>query len=369
MNRIFFLQSKFPANEAALFDLLGRWENYGKNVRLLSADSRISVIALGRSNDRISPAFFTHKFESIELFDSSYISSHRVFPVISKMRRIPSGITLVCSDNQKSLLTALLLKIFVGTKLKIQIQFHGDTYSFRFNKGVRGFIRVVLSRLGILFSNSIRIVSNFQKEEIREIFPKALDRFVVAPIPMDYSRIAAPAADKTIDLAFIGRLHHERGISELINILKLTRTEYPGIKIAIAGDGPSRQLIENKLSYLIRDGSLSLLGHLSGESIQDLYSKSKVLISPAPREGYGLTIREAAMSGVYVIARLSKGSLDAQRSFPDSIKTYETTVDAVESILNAVKIQENYFNSVKIEMQKQIDSDATRGLVTSWLCA
>lgn len=369
MNRIFFLQSRFPSNEAALFDLLGRWENYGKNVRLLSADSSISVIALGRPNDRISSAFVTRKFESIELFNSSHISTRKVFPVISKMRRIPSGITLVCSDNQKSLLTALLLKIFVGTKLKIQIQFHGDTYSFHFNKGIRGFIRVVLSRFGIIFSNSIRIVSNFQKEEICEICPDALDRFVLAPIPMDYSRIACPAADKTFDLAFIGRLHHERGISELINILKLTSTEYPEIKIAIAGDGPSRQLIENKLSYLIKDGSLTLLGHLGGESIQDLYSKSKVLISSAPREGYGLTIREAALSGVSVIARLSKGSLDAQRSFPNSVKTYETTAGAVELILNAVKIQENYFDSAKIEIQKKLDSNAIRDLVNSWLRA
>ena len=120
---------------------------------------------------------------------------------------------------------------------------------------------------------------------------------------------------------------------------------------------------------MIADGSLSLLGHLGGESIQDLYSKSKVLISPAPREGYGLTIREAALSGLSVIARLSKGSLDAQRSFPDSVKTYETTVGAAELILNAVKIQGNYFNSGKIDMQKKIDSDAVRELVDSWLRA
>jgi glycosyltransferase involved in cell wall biosynthesis len=249
---------------------------------------------------------------------------------------------LVCGDNQKSLLIGIYLKLFNRSKVRIQTQFHGDTYTFRFNKGLRGIIRVCLSRIGIIFSDSIRVVSEFQMGEINSFAPKSHQKFVIAPIPIDYSRIAIPLNNKTIDLSFIGRLHQERGIVELIQIINLVKDAFPEISIVIAGDGPMRPLVEQQLSYWIDKGDVTMRGYLSGDQIHDLYSETKVLISTAPREGYGLTLREAALSQVLVIARHSKGACEAQNSYPEQITTFSTLNEAitlVQESLNQKLIQ------------------------------
>jgi glycosyltransferase involved in cell wall biosynthesis len=204
-------------------------------------------------------------------------------------------------------------------------------------------------------------------EEITSFAPKSKRKFVLAPIPIDYSRIAIPLNSKTIDLAFIGRLHQERGIVELIKIIQLVKTASPEIRIVIAGDGPMRPKIEKQLSYWIEKGDVMMRGYLSGKEILDLYSETKVLISTAPREGYGLTLREAALSQVLVIARYSKGASEAQNSYPDQIKTFSNLSEALTLVQESLNQKVITAATSKIDSQRQLDSEGLIRLVKSWL--
>jgi glycosyltransferase involved in cell wall biosynthesis len=286
---------------------------------------------------------------------------------MQEIRQISSKVTLVCGDNQKSLLIGLCLKLFTGSKVRVQTQFHGDTYTFRFNKGLRGVTRVCLSRIGIISSDSIRIVSTFQIEEIASFAPKSHQKFVLAPIPIDVSRIATPLSIKSIDLTFIGRLHQERGIVELIQIIKLVKEAFPEVRIVIAGDGPMRPQIEKQLSYWIEGGDVMMRGFLSGKQILDLYSETKVLISTAPREGYGLTLREAALSQVLVIARYSKGACEAQYLYPEQIKTFSTLSEAFALVQESLNEKVSTATPSQINVQKKVDSEGLTRLINSWL--
>ena len=367
MRRTIFLQTKFPKDNLELLNLLERWNKYGEIVRQYSDEDGIWLFSAGFQQGQQTQLLKAQNIKFFKSVEGNVNTLGRVLALTREIQQSPSKFTLVCGDNQKSLLIGIYLKFFIGSKVQVQTQFHGDTYTFRFNKGLRGILRVCLSRIGIISSDSIRVVSKFQMEEITSFAPKSKQKFVLAPIPIDYSRIAIPLNSKTIDLAFIGRLHQERGIVELIKIIKLVKEASPEIRIVIAGDGPMRPQIERQLSYWIDKGDVMMRGYLSGEQILDLYSKTKVLISTAPREGYGLTLREAALSQVLVIARYSKGACEAQNSYPDQIKTFSTLSEAFNLVQESLNQKVSTAALDQIDKQRQLDSEGIVRLVNSWL--
>jgi len=276
-------------------------------------------------------------------------------------------VTLVCGDIQQSFLIALILRMVCGNMLHIQIQFHGDTYTYRSASGIKGIARVSLSRLGIRCADSIRIVSKFQSDEIVQISPSSKMKLVIAPIPIDFSRVARVSTAIRFDVAFIGRLHSERGILELIEIIRRLLTEKLGIKVVIVGDGPLRKKIESDLAPWVSNSTISILGFLSGVEIQNIYASTKLLISTAPKEGYGLTLREAALSNLFVIAHKSQGVLEAQESFPAGIETYSNVEEAVILIRQRLdEFREPLEEKIKA-IQVKSDAEGLDRLLDSWL--
>jgi glycosyltransferase involved in cell wall biosynthesis len=367
VRRTIFLQNKFPEDNLELLSLFERWNKYGEILQEYSNDSGIWLFSADFQQSKQAQQLKAQNIKFFKSVEGNKNALRRVFALMREIQQSHSKFTLVCGDNQKSLLIAIYLKLFTGSKVRVQTQFHGNTYAFRFNKGPRGILRVCLSRIGITFSDSIRIVSKFQMEEIISIASKSHQKFVLAPIPIDYSRIAIPLNSKTIDLAFIGRLHQERGIVELIEIIKLVKDLFSEIKIVIAGEGPMRPQIEEQLSCWIEKGDVIMRGYLSGEQILDLYSETKVLISPAPREGYGLTLREAALSQVLVIARYSKGACEAQNSYPNQIKTFSNLSEAFTLIQESLNQKINTTVPGQKDSQRQLDSEGLIRLINSWL--
>ncbi len=364
MYKVVFLQAKFPSNRFEITSLFQRWETYGKIFRSHPESGQILLFSTSQPLAEFPKVQNVRLIDQVEVYSNPFI---RFWALNNFIRKDDSRFTLVCGDNQISLFIALCLRLLLRSKVLIQIQFHGDTYTFRFNKGFRGFIRVCFSRLGIQFSDSIRIVSNFQKAEISQFNPKASHKFVVAPIPIDVSRIANPLMNKSIDISFVGRLHGERGISELVEIIKLIKEQLRGARVVIAGDGNLRPKIEHELAPWIRMGEVSLRGYLNSDQILEIYSDTKVLISTAPTEGYGLTLREAALSQVTVIARYSKGTLEAQRMYPGQIKTFSTVSDAVALIKESLSKTSTSTVPNLMEKQTQKDSEGLFRLVNSWI--
>ena len=367
MRKVIFLHNKFPDNKPELLNLLSRWNKYAEEVHKYSGDDGIWLFTANSQRGKIYEEKYLKFFDSVE--DNEKILG-RISALTREIRKSYSNFTLVCGDTQKPLMTGIYLRLLLGSKVRIQTQFHGDIYSFRFNQGLKGALRAFLSRLGIISSYSIRIVSEFQMNEIVAFAPKSKDKFVLAPIPIDISRIAKPHKSKNTDLAFIGRLHQERGIAELIRVIKLVKKTLPETRVAIAGDGPLRTQIEKELSGWIKQGDIKMLGYLNPEQILEIYADAKILISTAPREGYGLTLREAALSQVLVIAQYSKGASEAQGSYPLQIKTFSTLDEAVALIQTSLTSLNQEFNSVKpsqIDAQMQIDSLGVTRLVRSWL--
>jgi hypothetical protein len=79
----------------------------------------------------------------------------------------------------------------------------------------------------------------------------------------------------------------------------------------------------------------------------EFYRKLNCLLVCAPQEGYGLSIREAVMQGVFVIALENKGTREARELFPESVYLFKT-VDEAAALMK--KFRDKIFNQITTEM-------------------
>lgn len=367
MKKIIFLQTKLPSDKHALKQVLARWNLYGSALEKRDPNAGIWVFTpmpfdlTSHSNDKF---LNLHNFPSVECLKGSL---QRVNALIREVVMDKERVLLVCGDNQLALLIALYVSFRLKSQIRIQVQFHGDTYSLGANRGLKGFVRVLLSRLGIYWADSVRIVSSFQSRELTAISGKVANKLVIAPIPIDQTKIPTVRRVKKFDLTFVGRLHQERGVEDFLKIVRLLKSVRPKISVAIAGVGPMQAEIEKHLAPWIADSSVSMLGFLKGQEIPELYAATSVVVSTAPSEGYGLTLREAVLSNIPVIARESTGSLEAQCLFPTAISTYKTIEQAVDLILKKLDGAKLDFHAQYFAKQLKSDAEGMNRLIDSWL--
>lgn len=363
MRSVYFVQCKYPTNLNELKILLERWNSYGAKLHQITGANHITIIS------PFGIPKCDNEFSNLRFLSSSngFLSNLKIVYNEIKAQKITA--TLVSGDLQFSLLFCILISVLLGSSVKIQTQFHGDVYSLRANHAFKGILRIIGSRTAVKCSDSIRVVSKFQEFELKKHFKKIRADFVVSPIPIDFSKIALPQEfAKYYDLAFVGRLHYERGIPEAISILKNLVAEMPEIKVVIVGQGPEEGNIRKSLHKEISMGAIELFGVARPFELRRIYGSSQVLLSTAPREGYGLTLREAVLSGVHVVARNNLGTREAAVNFPGAFSLFNDFDEAVRAIRIGLN-QNEKLNDVSnfIREQQERESIGLENLVNFWV--
>lgn len=107
---------------------------------------------------------------------------------------------------------------------------------------------------------------------------------------------------ETENLISIGRLSHEKGYLDLIDIFKELHQKYPNSKLNIIGDGPDRKKIEKKIRDNKLEDYIILHGFQEKEYINKYLEKSSVYIMTSYTESFGLVLLEAFAYGIPCVA-------------------------------------------------------------------
>jgi glycosyltransferase involved in cell wall biosynthesis len=224
-------------------------------------------------------------------------------------------------------------------------------------------------RLAILFSDSIRIVSAFQKYEIQKLAGRRQKDFVLSPIPVSLSKIPKTRIPHAgLAILILGRLHSERGIAKLVELIDLLAYEKVQCTFNVVGDGPQAELLDPYLEIPQASTKVILHGLKSESEVRIYLAQSDILISFAEQEGYGLALREAVLSGVHVIAKRNPGTEEALKAFPGRIDLIENTPEALK-LINSFKpreVDEGELSDLKA-IQENMNSKVVEALVRSWI--
>ncbi len=154
-------------------------------------------------------------------------------------------------------------------------------------------------------------LSNSSRQEIVEMLGIPAPRVSVAP-PGVSERFCPGGARSEVPLVVaVGRLVPVKRYDMLIRALAEVRTRCPELRAVIIGEGYERARLEDLRHQLEAEQWLALPGHLPDEEVVTWYRKAWVVASASKREGWGMTLTEAAACGTPAVATRIAGHLDA----------------------------------------------------------
>lgn len=109
---------------------------------------------------------------------------------------------------------------------------------------------------------------------------------------------------------FLGRLYPDKGWDFTLDAFKVLAEQIDLNRVAliVAGDGPMRQEIADKLGKLTPN--LHLLGRVAPEDVPALLANCNLHVTASEKETRGLTILEAFAAGIPVLAPNSGGVIE-----------------------------------------------------------
>lgn len=204
------------------------------------------------------------------------------------------GFDIVHAHGYKALTYLVSLK---GHTSGLAATYHGATSHTTLSKWFEKIERLLFEKVDRLFVVSQASLSTLRKQGLKT------DRVVVVPnmLPRSFATLLSkrkPHGDAWLKLLFLGRLSKEKGLDVLIAALE-SLPELP-FRLKVVGDGPERTTISDQILRVGLDDKISLEGFQS--DVISYLLDADALIMPSRTEGLPMSLIEAAVTGLPVIA-------------------------------------------------------------------
>jgi glycosyltransferase involved in cell wall biosynthesis len=163
-----------------------------------------------------------------------------------------------------------------------------------------------------IYRNSrVVTLSESSKAEIQEMLGLRPQRITVAPPGVD-PRFTPGGHRSPVPLVVaVGRLVPVKRFDALMRALAQVRAAHPALEAVIVGEGYERPALEALRAELGAAEWLQLPGRVSEDELLSFYRRAWVVASSSQREGWGMTLTEAAACGTPSVATNIAGHADA----------------------------------------------------------
>lgn len=164
--------------------------------------------------------------------------------------------------------------------------------------------------------------------------------------------------DKKFDAVFIGRLHPQKGVLELISIWRYVCQHKKDAKLAIIGDGELEREIRDKIRRCNLESNITLLGYRDGMEKFKIFKESRIVVHPAIYETGAIAPAEAMACGLPGISF----DLPAFRTYYPKgiIKIPKFDLEKFAKSVIELLTDEKLYNNLRkeaIELTKEMDWD------------
>jgi glycosyltransferase involved in cell wall biosynthesis len=286
--------------EVHLFELFERLAERGHRVRLLTSgwsgcQERATVrgIDVHRVGQRFSFAAQARRaFRGLLRADSPDIA-------IEDINKLPLYLTMLCNTP----FCAIVPHLF-GTAAFQEASLPAATIVWLAERPIPWVYR----RAGFhAISESTRddlVARGVRHDRIRVIHP-GVDPIAGASGPV-------PPTDPPFFL-YVGRLKRYKGLEVALRAVAIARREVPQLTLRIAGSGDDLARLKSRTQELKMEEAVRFVGYVSEEEKIALFRGAVANVFPSPKEGWGMTIVEAAACGTPSLASDSPGLRDSVR--------------------------------------------------------
>jgi glycosyltransferase involved in cell wall biosynthesis len=174
---------------------------------------------------------------------------------------------------------------------------------------------VELTRRYANSADAVIVPTNAMESLLREFGVHA--PIAVVPSAIDVERFAAGrrsalvrarlgAADDAPLALVVSRLGMEKNVELALDAL----ARVPELRLAVVGEGPHREALEERARRLGVAGRVRFTGALARERLPDVYASADAFLFPSTTDTQGLVLAEALAAGLPVVAADSEASRD-----------------------------------------------------------
>jgi glycosyltransferase involved in cell wall biosynthesis len=190
---------------------------------------------------------------------------------------------------------------------------HAEMWSMVLGPNLARFGDLLERRIAPPLYRRTRIVtlSESSKREMVEELGFRDDRITVVHPGIDPR--FSPSGERNAEplVVAVGRLAPVKRYESLVRAAHLARQQVPNLRLHIVGEGYERPSIEATIDQLGATEWVTLRGHLTDAELVDLYRRAWLVASASAREGWGMTLTEAAACGTPAVATRIAGHEDA----------------------------------------------------------
>jgi glycosyltransferase involved in cell wall biosynthesis len=154
-------------------------------------------------------------------------------------------------------------------------------------------------------------LSESSRHELVDELGFRADRVTVIPPGID--PVFSPAGEKspTPLIVAVGRLAPVKRFHLLVDALVALKADHPSLEAVLVGEGQERPALEARIAAAGATGWIHLPGRVSEAELVDLYRRAWAVSSASAREGWGMTITEAAACATPAVVTKISGHSDA----------------------------------------------------------
>lgn len=241
---------------------------------------------------------------------------------------------------------------FVKKPLLVQMHHLWRTSIFSETNFLAAFGVWFFERIVPLFyrSQPFAVVSPSTKKELAEI---GVDESRISVIYNGSETVEPVVADEAAEPYFLwlSRIHKYKGIWVALSAFEKFSAKHPEVKLVVVGDGPLMGAVREWLSAHGLSDKVLLTGFVSSSEKRKWIAGSLALLQTSFKEGWGLTVMEAAQLEKMTIASNVPGLCDSVRDGETGILfasgDAEACAAAMESVYTDASLRERFGAAAK----------------------
>jgi len=350
-------------------ELFARFDYYGSQIDEISNGQFkcLNLVVGGFFNSATD--FNPNRYPNLmfTFLPKSKIESFKILRMLLSKNR--ETITILIAGNPwNAYLNCMILNI--GLRLPIQVSIHGNPFLHNSKlTSFNNFLKHFWLKFSLRFASSVRLVSKHQVNYIQKSYKVNANKISISPIPIRIPNQFRDNKPSKFTIGFVGRLHEERGLDLWVQIVSSYFLLNKDFRVIVIGDGPARPHFEHELKVNCPGIELDFLGRIPNKDIETLWGGITILLSTAKEESFGISLREAQMSGTRVIAFKNSGTSLNKELFPEGIllfKDLQSAVDALGQEYSKNQILPTSIQRKFRKTQEEINLNSIKAMIASW---
>jgi glycosyltransferase involved in cell wall biosynthesis len=209
----------------------------------------------------------------------------------------------------------------------------------------------VLARVGHLIEERLApplyrrrpIVTLSRSSKAELVDELGFDDTAVTVVPPGVDPFFSPGGERAPHplVVAVGRLTPVKDFPRLVQVMARARERVPDLELVIVGEGYLRAELERAVDAVGGRSWIRLPGRIGDDQLRELYRRAWMVASTSTREGWGMTLTEAAACGTPAVATDIAGHADAVAEGRSGLLASgdDDLVDATTSVLTDARLR------------------------------